>query len=89
MRGVFMSEKYYDAQKLSTTEKQRQLRAELPYFCSEFFVGTENQTTPLTQLNYAYDLRIFFDFLVKEIPEFQGKRIKQFYFMDLNNVTCR
>ena len=46
-----MSEKYYDEQKLSTTERQRQLRAELPYFCSEFFVGTENQTTPLTQLN--------------------------------------
>ncbi len=83
-----MSERYYDEQKLSTTEKQRQLRAELPYFCSEFFVGTENQTTPLTQLNYAYDLRIFFDFLVKKIPEFQGKRIKQFDFMDLNNVTA-
>ena len=68
-----MSEKYYDAQKLSNIERQRQLRNELPYFCNEFFVGTENQTTPLTLLNYAYDLRIFFDFLVKIVIFFCQK----------------
>lgn len=35
----------------------------LPEFCLDFFVGMENYTTPLTRLNYASDLRIFFDFL--------------------------
>ncbi len=37
----------------------------MPQFCYEFFVGIENYTTPLTRLNYASDLRIFFDYISK------------------------
>lgn len=82
-----MSEKYYVDRKDKIVLKLRELQAELPYFCSEFFLGIENQTTPLTRLNYAYDLRIFFDFLTTEIDKFAGKRVKQMSLMDLNNVT--
>ena len=82
-----MSEKYYVDRKDKIVLKLRELQAELPYFCSEFFLGIENQTTPLTRLNYAYDLRIFFDFLTTEIDKFAGKKVKQMSLMDLNNVT--
>ena len=82
-----MSEKYYIDRKDKVTIKLRDLQMELPYFCSEFFLGIENQTTPLTRLNYAYDLRIFFDFLTKEIDKFAGKKVKQFSLMDLNQVV--
>ena len=30
-------------------------------------IGIENSTSPLTRLNYAVDLRIFFDFVIKKI----------------------
>ena len=60
----------------------------MPYFCSEFFIGVENQTTPLTRINYAYDLRIFFDFLTKEIDKFAGRTVNQISLMDLNEVTA-
>ncbi len=83
-----MSEQYYIERKDNITLRLRELRKDLPYFCSEFFLGVENQTTPLTRLNYAYDLRIFFDFLTKEIDKFAGKKVSQFSLMDLNEVSA-
>lgn len=84
-----MSEKFYNETKDNVTERIRELKKDLPYFCSEFFIGVEPRTTPLTRLNYAYDLRIFFDFLTKEIPEFNTKRVQQFGLMDLEMVTAQ
>ena len=48
--------------------KMQELKKDLPYYCVEFFVGIESKTTSLTRLNYAYDLRIFFDFLTFLLP---------------------
>ena len=55
-----MDETYFDTRNKDVTLKIRALRAELPPFCEEFFIGVESRTTPLTRLAYAYDLRIFF-----------------------------
>ena len=44
--------------------------------------------SPLTRVSYAYDLRIFFDFLSKEIEEFQGYNAKNFTIDDLNKITA-
>ena len=83
-----MSETYYNERKDNITVRIRDLKKDLPYFCSEFFIGVENQTTPLTRINYAYDLRIFFDFLTKEIDKFAGRTVNQISLMDLNEVTA-
>jgi site-specific recombinase XerD len=63
----------------------RKVRQELPPFTDEFFRGIEPLTTVLTRLNYAYDLRIFFDFLINELLEFKG--IEVFTVQDLGRVT--
>lgn len=68
--------------------KTKQLLTELPFFCDEFLRGIESQTTPLTRLGYAQDLKIFFNFLVTETMNFVGKTVKDFTFDDLNNVTA-
>lgn len=67
--------------------KIRELRLELPSFCGQFFMGIENQTTSLTRLGYARDLKIFFEFLVTNTQEFYGKKISELTLTDLNNVT--
>lgn len=67
--------------------KIRELRLELPSFCSQFFMGIENQTTSLTRLSYARDLKIFFDFLVTNTQEFYGKKVADLTLEDLNKVT--
>jgi len=79
---------YFQKRNTSNILKLREIQRELPSFCLDFFRGIENNTTPLTRLNYAYDLRIFFNFLVTEILEFEGKTIKDITLEDLNKLTA-
>ncbi len=88
MRGfLFMSENYYKLRDNSVKERLDKLKKDLPYFCSDFFVGVANKTTPLTRMNYAYDLRIFFYYLSKYAPQIHGRSPKQIGLMDLNLIT--
>ena len=60
-----MKENYFVERDERNVEKMREVVAELPGFATEFFVGVAARTSPLTRLNYAYDLRIFFDYLAR------------------------
>ncbi len=57
---------YYQERNLRNLDKIYELLDELPYFCEDFFRSVEQRTSTLTRLNYCYDLRIFFDFLLKK-----------------------
>lgn len=61
---------------------------DLPVFCGEFFLGIKHQTTVLTRLNYAYDLRVFFNFLHDAVREFNGVETAKLTVCDLNEVTA-
>ncbi len=63
----------------------RQLMQELPLFCAQFFRGIEPRTSSRTRIAYAYDLKVFFDFLVKEHPNFSGD-IRQFKLSQLDEL---
>ena len=78
---------YYDERNKDATVKIRELRKELPPFCNEFFIGVENRTTPLTRLGYAYDLRIFFDFVLSELREFRSFNTDTFGLSELDRIT--
>ena len=60
---IMDKENYYQKRNINNLKKIEYLKDELPPFIGEYFIGIENQTSTLTRLNYAYDLRIFFDFL--------------------------
>ena len=62
---------YFDERNEKNVVKIREICAELPDFVTRFFLGIQLRTTPLTRLNYAYDLRIFFDYLSK--VKYRGK----------------
>ena len=57
---------FFEERKITCLERLNNILTELPPFCEEFFIGIENVTSPLTRLNYANDLRIFFDFAIKK-----------------------
>lgn len=78
---------YFKERGTACLEKIRNLQRQLPFFCREYFLGIENNTTPLTRLNYAYDLRIFFHFLTSELAIFRGKAPTELTVDDLNKVT--
>lgn len=75
---------FYQSRNQNNLEKIEYLLEELPPFVNDYFIGIENQTSTLTRLNYAYDLRIFFDYLVKKV--FTGKTILSLTLNDLEQV---
>lgn len=78
-------ENFYQSRNLKNLEKIEYLKDELPPFIDEYFLGIENQTSTLTRLNYAYDLRIFFDYLLRK--KYKGKSIHSLSLQDLEAVT--
>jgi integrase/recombinase XerC len=48
------------------TLKLRQLIKELPSFCHDFFIAMEPLTTIKTRIAYAYDYKIFFEYLMND-----------------------
>lgn len=54
---------YHDEQNKKNVLKMRELLKDLPGFCKSFFRGIEETTSSRTRLAYAYDLRVFFEFL--------------------------
>lgn len=78
---------YFKERERDVNMRLREIRDTLPEFCDEFFVGVEPQTTVLTRLGYAYDLRIFFDYLVKRVRTFKGMSADEITLPDLEKVT--
>lgn len=78
---------YFKERERDVNMRLREIRDTLPEFCDEFFVGVEPQTTVLTRLGYAYDLRIFFDYLVKRVRAFKGMSADEITLSDLEKVT--
>ncbi|MED9821997.1 MAG: tyrosine-type recombinase/integrase [Christensenellales bacterium] len=82
-----MANEYHDQADIRRTKRLRELLRELPEICSDYFIAIEQQTSPLTRLSYAYDLKLFFQYLSDELPKFSGKPIEQFTVEDIQNVT--
>ncbi len=78
-----MVDSYYLSRTYSTNEKLKAVLEELPGFCKTLFIGINNTTGPLTRLNYAYDLRLYFSFLSKEL----NKNIKDITLDDLRKIN--
>jgi integrase/recombinase XerC len=66
--------------------KLRRVLRDLPPFCTEYFRGIEPTTSILTRINYAYDLRLFFNFLTKEVPLFTDKTPLQLTMDDIKQI---
>lgn len=59
---------YHDAKNRENTLRLREILKELPRFCNDFFRGIEPTTSSLTRIAYAYDLRVFFQFIQNSNP---------------------
>lgn len=66
---------YHDQVNIDNTEKLRALLQTLPRFCGYFFRGIEPTTSSRTRIAYAYDLGVFFEFLVHSNPSLKTTSI--------------
>lgn len=79
---------YFEQRTANTLLKLRQVMSELPDFAYKYFVGIEQTTSPLTRLNYAYDIRIFLGYLTTNTNVFGNKKLKELNVEDLNNISA-
>lgn len=80
---------YAQQRALRLTELTRETLKMLPSVCSDFLRAIEPTTQPLTRFAYACDMRLFMEFLVKELPGFADKEILLLTPADLGLVTAR
>ena len=59
-----MNSYFYERNNIQILKLENILK-KLPEYCRDYFIGIEYNTTPLTRINYAKDLEIFFSFLKK------------------------
>lgn len=81
-----MNESYFDKRDKKNIEKIREICKSLPDFVTEFVVGIQMRTTPLTRLGYVGDIKIFFDYLTKNKFSSQKKSIKEITMSDIELV---
>ena len=72
------TEKYARDQEIKNTRKMREILEDLPKFCRQYFRGIEESTGARTRLAYAYDLRVFFEFLHSENPALKDRPVRDY-----------
>ena len=79
------NENYYVTRSIKDLDKIAELLEQLPSFCEDYFIGIESRTSCQTRLKYAYDLRIFFDYLCKK--KFRNLDVLDLSIAELKEVT--
>ena len=77
---------YHKQEDLKNTKKLREMTADLPPYVRDFFRGIESQTSSRTRIAYAYDLRVFFNYLHDNNSEFGKKDLKEISLSDLESL---
>lgn len=79
---------YHQEKERENIIKLREVIDTLPSFAKDYFRGTSVTTSAHSRLKYAYDIRIFLQFLVNENPVYKNKTIKDLKLEDLDRVTA-
>lgn len=79
---------YHDQMNLQNTLKLRELLKTLPEFSKDYFRAIDSTTTTKTRISYAYDIRIFFQFLIQSNPIFHGRKASDFTVDTLDQVQA-
>lgn len=82
-----MENKYYDEEQKRYIQKIREVLDTMPPFCKQFFRGIEEYTSAKTRLAYAYDIRLFFEFLHDQNPICKKLEIIEYPLSLLDQIT--
>lgn len=66
---------YHEQTDMENTQKLRDILKTLPPFAKNYFRAMEPTTSTSTRIAYAYDIRVFFRFLMENNPSLKGKEI--------------
>ncbi len=79
---------YHEQINIDNNTRLRSLLTELPRFCGIFFRGIEPTTSSRTRIAYAYDLKVFFHWLVENNASLKGKEISTLPIETLDQIKA-
>jgi len=79
---------YHEHTDIENTLRLRQVLATLPPFCRDYFRAIDATTTTKTRISYAYDIRIFFQFLLETNPSLKEKTMTDLTVQILDQVKA-
>ena len=79
---------YHEQTDRNNILKLREILADLPPFAKEYFRAAEATTSTRTRISYAYDIRVFFQFLKDNNPLYKNRELKDFRIEELDLVTA-
>lgn len=82
---------YHDKNDIENELKLRSVLNELPKFSKDFFRAIEPTTASRTRLAYAYDIRVFFEYIKDSNPDYKDTNISDFKLelldsMEINDI---
>ena len=77
---------YYEQSYIDNTLRLREVLQTLPSFAKDYFRAVEPTTSAKTRISYAYDIRVFFHFLIENNPIYHDYTTTQFTLQDLERV---
>ena len=79
---------YHEQNNIDNTLRLREILKTMPSFAKDYFRAVEPTTSTKTRISYAYDIRIFFRFLLEENPTLKGTSMTDFNVDILDRVTA-
>lgn len=79
---------FHEQTDIQNTLRLREVLSTLPPFCRDYFRAIDATTTTRTRISYAYDIRIFFQFLIDSNPAFRDRSTRDFDVSVLDQVKA-
>ncbi|MCI9252452.1 MAG: integrase, partial [Lachnospiraceae bacterium] len=79
---------YHEQNDMENIRKLREVLKTLPSFAKDYFRAIEPTTSTKTRISYAYDIRVFFRFLIEENPVYKNCETTDFKLSDLDRVEA-
>lgn len=77
---------YHEQAYIDNTLRLREILKTMPPFVKDYFRAIEPKTSPRTRISYAYDIRIFFYFLLESNPLYKDYTMDMFSLRDLERI---
>ena len=77
---------YHEQTQIDHTIRLREVLKTLPPFAKDYFRAIEPRSSAKTRINYAYDIRVFFHYLMENNPIYKNYTIDQFQLRDLERL---
>ena len=81
------NQNYHEQQMKRNILRLREYYNTLPEFCQEYFLGTAQTISSRTQLAYAFDLRVFFDYIHQFKRGYQNIDVTDYELSILDEIT--